>query len=306
MICGAPRCRQSVTRNCLDLPLWRPADKRNPAFLIVDEAAEYFDENLETLLQQARKFNVGVLFAHQHLDQLTSDLRASVAANTSIKIAGGVSDKDARGLASDMRTTPDFITGMTKRARSTEFACYVRNYTANAVKLTIPFGALEAAPTMSQEEHSKLIARTREQYGREQERQTAATLPADLPPRTTEQPRPVQRPQPESSTDSRPASPPSGRAPHRIAMTIGARKQQSSVLVRESPPKTPAAVSACFRAARFSGHRRGRGDRAIGGVSPVPALHSHSGSHRPLARSHQRSPVTPLSRGVPRSFQSIV
>jgi hypothetical protein len=79
--------------------------KRTPAFLIVDEAAEYFDDNLETLLSQARKFNVGVLFAHQHLDQLTPSLRAAVAANTSIKIAGGVSDKDARALAPDMRTT---------------------------------------------------------------------------------------------------------------------------------------------------------------------------------------------------------
>ena len=82
-----------------------PAEQRSPAFLIVDEAAEYFDDNLETLLSQARKFNLGVLFAHQHLDQLTSDLRAAVAANTSIKLAGGVSDKDARALAADMRTT---------------------------------------------------------------------------------------------------------------------------------------------------------------------------------------------------------
>ena len=68
-----------------------PAKQRNPAFLIVDEAAEYFDDNLETLLSQARKFNVGVLFAHQHLDQLdTRGLRSAVAANTSIKLAGGV------------------------------------------------------------------------------------------------------------------------------------------------------------------------------------------------------------------------
>ncbi len=95
-----------------------PAEQRSPAFLIVDEAAEYFDDNLETLLSQARKFNLGVLFAHQHLDQLTSDLRAAVAANTSIKIAGGVSDKDARAPAADMRTTTDFLTGMAKQVRS--------------------------------------------------------------------------------------------------------------------------------------------------------------------------------------------
>ena len=141
-----------------------PAGKRTPAFLIVDEAAEYFDDNLETLLSQARKFNVGVLFAHQHLDQLTPSLRAAVAANTSIKLAGGVSDKDARALAADMRTTADFITGMTKRARSSEFACFVRNYTGSAVRLDIQFGALEAAPKMPAEKHRQLIAKNRERY----------------------------------------------------------------------------------------------------------------------------------------------
>lgn len=159
------------------------AEKRNPAFLIVDEAAEYFDENLETLLSQARKFNVGVLFAHQHLDQLTPALRAAVAANTSIKIAGGVSDKDARALASDMRTTPDFIAGMAKHAKSTEFACYVRNYTNNAVRLEIPFGALERAPKMNSAEQTQLVARNRERYAAEPDQpRPAANDPDQSPP----------------------------------------------------------------------------------------------------------------------------
>ncbi len=173
-----------------------PADRRNPAFLIVDEAAEYFDENLETLLSQARKFNVGVLFAHQHLDQLTPALRAAVAANTSIKLAGGVSDKDARALASDMRTTADFITGMAKRAGSTEFACYVRNYTVNAVRLEIPFGTLERAARMTPEQQAQLIDRNRQRYSidREQPRPAAAdpgTPPSDVRG-TDEQDRPQQ------------------------------------------------------------------------------------------------------------------
>lgn len=159
-----------------------PASQRNPAFLMVDEAAEYFDENLETLLSQARKFNVGVLFAHQHLDQLTPGLRSSVAANTSIKFAGGVSDKDARALAGDMRTSPDFITGMTKRGKSTEFACYVRNYTGNAVRLTIPFGTLESEPRMTTDEHARLIARNRERYAIDPGQPRPVAAGADLSP----------------------------------------------------------------------------------------------------------------------------
>jgi hypothetical protein len=137
---------------------------RRPAYLFIDEAAEYFDENIETLLSQARKFNLGVVIAHQHLDQLSTGLRSSVAANTSIKLAGGVSDKGACALAPDMRATPEFITSMRKHTRSTEFACYVRNYTASAVRLTIPFGTLEAAPKMSSDEHAQLIARNRARY----------------------------------------------------------------------------------------------------------------------------------------------
>lgn len=138
--------------------------KHDPAFLIVDEAAEYFDENLETLLSQARKYNMGVLFAHQHLDQLSSGLRSSVAANTSIKMAGGVSDRDARALAPDMRTSAEFVSSTRKHEESTEFACYVRNMTENAVKLTIPFGTLEAAPRMSREDFAVVVGRNRDRF----------------------------------------------------------------------------------------------------------------------------------------------
>ena len=141
-----------------------PEKDRRPAFLIVDEAAEYFDESLDTLLSQARKFRLGVLFAHQYLDQLTQALRGSVAANTSIKLAGGVSDRDARALAPDMRTTADFISDMRKRDKITDFACYVRNFTPSAVRLTVPFGSLEAAPKMTREAHRKLIAQNRTRY----------------------------------------------------------------------------------------------------------------------------------------------
>jgi hypothetical protein len=152
-----------------------PTGERNPAFLVVDEAAEYFDENLETMLSQARKFNVGVLFAHQHLDQLTPALRAAVAANTSIKLAGGVSDKDARALAPDMRTTSEFIAEMRKLAHSTEFACFVRNSTGSAVRLQIPFGALEKAPRMSPEQHAQLITRNHQRYATIEKERSAET-----------------------------------------------------------------------------------------------------------------------------------
>jgi hypothetical protein len=182
--------------------------ERPPAFLYVDEAAEYFDDNIETLLSQARKFNLGVVLAHQHLDQLTPGLRAAVAANTTIKLAGGVADKDARALAADMRTSADFITAMKKRADGTEFACYVRNHTTNALRLDIPFGALERAPKMSAAQHASLIARNRSRYAVEHEPPRPDANGHDEP-RTGAagpEPSPPDTPEPASDATALPAS----------------------------------------------------------------------------------------------------
>lgn len=148
---------------------------RHPAFLIIDEAADYFDDSLESLLSQARKYRLGVLFAHQHMQQLTPALKSSVAANTTIKFAGGVSDQDAHTLDADMRTTHDFITSMHKRAKSTEFAAYIRNETRTAVKVEVPFGTLESAPRITKEEHKVLIQTNNERYSYQESRQEKRT-----------------------------------------------------------------------------------------------------------------------------------
>lgn len=115
---------------------------KNPAFLYIDEAGEYFDDNIDSLLNEARKRRVGIVMAHQYLDQLTPQLRSSMATNTAIKMAGGVSDKDARTLAADMRCEPGLITAQT----TGNFACYIKNVTAQAVSIRVPFGVLEAQP----------------------------------------------------------------------------------------------------------------------------------------------------------------
>ncbi len=125
-----------------------PEEKRRPTYLIVDEAAAYFDSNIDDLLTEARKYKCGCIFAHQFLDQATASLRASLAANTAIKMAGGVSTGDARSLATDMRTTPDFLLDQPKL----HFACHIRHVTPNAVSVPVRLGLLEAQPVMSPEE----------------------------------------------------------------------------------------------------------------------------------------------------------
>jgi len=134
-----------------------PENERRPAFLYIDEAAEYFDDNIDNLLNQARKYKLGMVLAHQYLDQLAGGLRASIASNTSVKFAGGVSDRDARSVAPDMRTTPTFVLEQRKGTKETRFACYLRNVTGAALSLAVPFGTMEREPMMSDEAYRKLL-----------------------------------------------------------------------------------------------------------------------------------------------------
>ena len=88
---------------------------------------DYFDDNIEHLLNQARKYRVGLTLAHQNLKQLSNRLRASIMASTSIKLVGGLSFKDARAFAHDMRADADFLHDTHKTEGQTEFACFIRN-----------------------------------------------------------------------------------------------------------------------------------------------------------------------------------
>src|SRR5919202_5527672 len=101
-----------------------PEDRRRSTFIYIDEAQDYFDEGIENLLNQARKYKVGLVLAHQNLGQFEPRLQAAVMASTAIKLAGGVSAKDAASLSREMHCEPEFLQEMRKYAASTEFACF--------------------------------------------------------------------------------------------------------------------------------------------------------------------------------------
>jgi hypothetical protein len=69
LICQAAQERASI-----------PVDQRRATFVYIDEAHDYFDESLENLLNQARKYKVGLILAHQNLNQFETQLRSTVAA----------------------------------------------------------------------------------------------------------------------------------------------------------------------------------------------------------------------------------
>jgi len=131
-------------------------DDRKPTFLIVDEAASFFSSNIDDLLTEARKYKCGCVFAHQFLDQASGSLRASLAANTTIKFVSGVSANDARAMAPEMRTTADFILDQPRY----HFAAHIRNVTPQAV--TIPITPVAGHRQLSPAEFEELMARNRE------------------------------------------------------------------------------------------------------------------------------------------------
>lgn len=137
-----------------------PTHQRTPTMVYIDEAADYFDRNIGIILSTARKYNVGMVLAHQYLSQLTPALQEAFSANTTIKFAGGVSAKDARTLAGQMYCEPSLIEAQKKGA----FAAHIRGYTPTAIPLSFPFGYMEDLPRMSFAERDALQECMRELY----------------------------------------------------------------------------------------------------------------------------------------------
>ncbi|SLN12607.1 AAA-like domain protein [Roseovarius gaetbuli] len=133
---------------------------RLPAMIYIDEAQDYFDANIGVILSQARKYRVGMVMAHQYLGQLSNGLQEAFEANTSIKLAGGVSARDARALASQMHATPEMVQQQPKGT----FATYLRGLTDKAVPIAFPFFELENLPRTTKEERAAILQHSRDTY----------------------------------------------------------------------------------------------------------------------------------------------
>jgi hypothetical protein len=133
---------------------------RLPAMIYIDEAQDYFDANIGIILSQARKYKVGMIMAHQYLGQLSAGLQEAFEANTSIKLAGGVSARDARALSGQMSVDPDVI----QRQPKGTFATYVRGLTDRAVPISFPFFILENFPKATKDQIEAIRAHSRAAY----------------------------------------------------------------------------------------------------------------------------------------------
>jgi hypothetical protein len=142
------------------------ASDRTDTYIYIDEAEGVVDQTLVRLLAQTRKYRGAITIAHQHLDQLTPSARAGVFANTSIKLVGGMSAKDASVLASEMRTKPETLLSFRKDKQVSRFALFAKNYTETAMTLEVPLGYAENCERLDADDYAALLEQSRVRYGR--------------------------------------------------------------------------------------------------------------------------------------------
>ncbi|WP_035648677.1 type IV secretory system conjugative DNA transfer family protein [Bradyrhizobium sp. ORS 285] len=168
-----------------------PQSTWRPCWLYVDEAQLFVDEErTQPLLQQARGFNLGVILAHQKLMDLSPQVRATFASNTSIKYCGTRSADDARDMAKEMRCDASFILSQPRGS----FATYIGGYTPRALSTSYPGGIIENIDTMSDAEYAQLVARNRATMSPRQSTYRGRPAPSARQPVPSPRPKPDDTP----------------------------------------------------------------------------------------------------------------
>lgn len=79
------------------------AEERRPFFLYLDEFQSFTTLSLINMMSELRKYGVGLILAHQHLHQLSDDVRHAVLGNAGTLIAFRVGPEDASVLAKEFQ-----------------------------------------------------------------------------------------------------------------------------------------------------------------------------------------------------------
>jgi hypothetical protein len=166
----------------------READRAPPpAFLYIDEASEYFGkrDSSDTLFTQLRKYNCGTFVAFQDVSQLQQQT-GTLIANTATKLAARVSPADASVLSSAMRTSAEHLLGIQKRPGVFQFAAFIKDIMPHALTVTFPYGVVENALQLTNEEHHDLRIRNRERL---KARPRTQEIQSETKPSYTEMPK---------------------------------------------------------------------------------------------------------------------
>ena len=110
--------------------------ERLPCYVYIDEAQDTIrrDEKLPVILDQARKFRVGITLAHQRLDQMSAPVLNALYSSTAIKMAANLSDANASAMARNMGASAEQLRDTPKY----HMLISVRGVTQTAVLYPVP------------------------------------------------------------------------------------------------------------------------------------------------------------------------
>lgn len=80
-----------------------PEETRRPFFVYLDEFQNFTTLSLATMTSELRKFGVGLLLAHQYLDQLEPEIRHAVLGNAGTLVSFRLGAKDASHIAHEFK-----------------------------------------------------------------------------------------------------------------------------------------------------------------------------------------------------------
>ena len=78
-------------------------DQRRPFFIYADEFQSFATLSLINMMSELRKYGAGLILAHQHLNQLDSEVRSAVFGNAGSLVAFRVGAEDAPYLAQELQ-----------------------------------------------------------------------------------------------------------------------------------------------------------------------------------------------------------
>lgn len=155
----------SLAGTLLTQALWRAAKGtpgNNVTFLYMDEFQKFIRLPIdpESMLAEARGFGLGMTLAHQHLNQLPTELRGAILANARSKVVFQTSNDDARQMARE------FGTAVTERdfMQLGKFEAIARVATGDGVSAPLTMVTSEPAKPYGKSKAVRYVSR--QKYGR--------------------------------------------------------------------------------------------------------------------------------------------
>lgn len=115
-----------------------------PSLMVyIDEFQNYTTDSIATMLSEARKFGLGLILAHQYLDQLPESIRSAVLGNVGTMVVFRVGATDAMTLepefappftAADLQNLPRYHTAIKLTARGEQLP----PFSARTLPATLP------------------------------------------------------------------------------------------------------------------------------------------------------------------------